>query len=572
MPEIVPERILFDGQKTYVGGVASNVEPSILPESHISWGRNIAVRGGFPRQRPGFRMIAQLPEGKIQGGCYFKHSVGSVAASIGGRLYRCDVSGNSIKIFDVSPTTANSARLPQAWMVQANQHLIVQDGVSKPIIHDGSNTFRAEDDEVPVGTCMAFGNARLWVSDRDNVYAGDLAGLDPESHLRFTENTYLSTGGAFVFPGTVTAMAFLPRLDAVTEQGELMVFTNGTVSSIRADVFDRTKWQDTPGMQRLVFPSIGAMGQRSVIASNQDLFFRSSDGIRSIRSTLTDLANNGKTSVSEEVSRVTKQDTNHWLQYVSGVRFDNRILMTAAPRVYRFGTGTNDWVHLSTKILSLDLVPFSILGQESNSAWDGEWTGLNIIQMVTGEFEGVERCFALCVDCTGTNSLWEITRDYEFDLVWPDETVQSATERIPIQSSVEMRRYDFEKPFEPKQLERAELYFSEVMGPVTVTLDYRPETDPVWRSWRSYTFGYGFETCGLDPALCAPPTMQKGIWRRRAGRPDDLICASDQERLTRYGKEFQIRINWVGSARLMKFRATSQIRDQDFRGECDGQY
>lgn len=575
MPEIAQERTLMDGQMTYGGGAVSHLEPSLVNKDSFSWGKNVVIRGGFPRSRPGFRLVTLLPQGKVQGAVYFKHSVGSVVVAVGGRIYRCDVVGNRVDRFELVTPTRNSAVVPEMWMVQAGIHLVVQDGQNRPIIHDGSDTWRTEGLEVPVGKQMAFGNARLWVANRDSMVAGNLYGLSAESHLDFSDNAYLATGGAFVFPGEVTALGFLPRINAVTAQGELMVFTRRTTSAVRADIYDRSLWQDTPGMQRLVFPSIGCESHRSLIAANQDLFFRSSDGIRSFRSTANDVNDAANTAMSSEVARVVNSDTARWLRFISGVKFDNRLLFTAAPRIFEFGTGLNDHTHICDKILSLDLAPIVARGQESGQAWDGEWAGLHVVQLVTGEFGGVDRCFAVCLDAQGKNSLWEITKDNTFDVTWPDQTVQNATERIRKDSFVELRRMDFDNPFAWKSLERLELWFSDIVGPLDFKIYYRSELDPLWTEWDLGSSGYAFETCEISQSeadtsapYCSPPNLASGSYRVRLRAPKDIQCSDGSGKLTRYGREFQIKIGWVGEARLNKVRVVAQTRDEAIRGEC----
>jgi len=215
------------------------------------------------------------------------------------------------------------------------------------------------------------------------------------------------------------------------------------------------------------------------------------------------------------------------------------------------------------------------VNERGSSAWDGEWTGLEVVQFVTGEFSGEERCFALCVDCAGRNSLWEITRNYEFDLTWPNETVPTATERIRKDSYVELRQMDFEKPFVWKSLERGDFLFFNVKGQVDYKVEYRGELEQNYTTWDFGSFGFAFETCELTSDVtneelpyCSPPTLNAGSQRIRLGRPKDDTCSDGSGRLSRYSREFQLKISWTGEAALNKLQIVAQSRDEAMRGDC----
>ena len=397
-----------DGFASLERGVDSGRNPSLLPRNQAAWAENSAFRGGFWTPRPGWRRLALISasnstdytvafsEGKFQGAGFFDDTAsrkGLLIAQTGGNLYRIEITNAGAVVMDITPSSgANSSIIPQVWMQQAENYLVVQDGQSRPIIFDGSSTRRAEDDEVPVGSGpMAYGMLRLWVAMGRNYVAGDVAG-GPTGVLKFTENDYIAEGGEFSLPmsaGNITAMQFTATPNTALGQGELLIFTPDAVFSNTAPV-DRDAWKNlVQPIQTITLINNGAQSQNSTALVNGDVFMRARDGIRSVIQAVRYFQQWGNTPMSNELNRVLPKDSPTLLKYVSAVEFDNRLLMTCQPVPLTNGC-------YFTGVASLDFEPITSMGEKLPPAYDGIWTGRQVYQLVKGRFAGVERCFAFC--------------------------------------------------------------------------------------------------------------------------------------------------------------------------------
>ena len=90
--------------------------------------------------------MSDLQTGLFQGACYYKADDGtaSIMAAIGGHLWQIiPDTGTAAAFSDLSiPGNPNPADIVQAWLFQAENYLIYNDGVSIPLIYDGATTFR----------------------------------------------------------------------------------------------------------------------------------------------------------------------------------------------------------------------------------------------------------------------------------------------------------------------------------------------------------------------------------------------------------------------------------------------
>lgn len=553
----------FESQGPVSGGVNSGYPPFVIGTDAVSWAVNASFRGLYPVTRPKFVHRATLPTGKMQGARFFDTAEGAMVGCIDGRLYHIFVSNDTLTLADVTPLSGrNSKKVPIAYIEQAERHIIVQDGQSRPMLYDGGVARRAVDDEVPVGTHTAYGNGRIFVAFGREVLAGDLVGLSPTSHLKFTETTYLAEGGAFSFPGKVTGLEFLPRLDDATETGDLLVFTQRSTSAIRSSIFDRTLWKQTPSMQRLVFGSVGCASGYSVTPVNQDLYFRSIDGVRSLRNTFSDQQDNGNTPVSKETERLFNHDSGKWLEYETSVYFKNWLLVACNPRIIRYTEdhdGDAGFNVVPQSLAVLDFAQIASMRGEGAPAWSGEWTGLGVKFMVRGVFQGRERLFLFCVACDGTSHIYEMVEEEVSDI--------SPDGRVPVTAAVETRTFNFGTPFSRKELVRGDFFFSEIWGPLDRSFQFRQDRNPCWVDWRDATGpDIAFESTGENPV----PTLEPG-WRYSAndvGRPAET-CTTLTRKQAHNAYEFQFRIEWTGHARLDRFRVQAQLQDTSNFALCD---
>ena len=584
---------VVDGVQSITRGVNSGVPPNTLMRDQLAWLINGTTRGGFPMNRPAWKKLGlrfvdstntldttlrdNFEDGLFQGATPFTRQ-NQLVASIGGRLFTLNLSDSIVTDVSISGDL-DRADLRRVWFIEAEDFLIRQDNQAAPIIFDGASTRRSNSfgeeglKEVPTGNVMAYVNGRLWVAlpDRQSFVAGDIV-YGPsgtpvygrrDAILKFTENEFLNGGGAFPVPahaGQITAMAPVAQLDTSTGQGPLQVFTQSSVFSVNTPT-TRTEWQNvTYPIQSLSVIAAGATSDRATTNVNGDIWFRSLDGVRSFMVARRDFGTWANTALSKEMDRTIRRDDLDLLSYSSAVLFDNRLLMTAVPHL--------EWDHgtVHRGVMVLDFNPASALTERASPVWDGIWTGLNILQLVRGVFNGVERCFAFTLGDDNDIEVWELTRDAANDF---DGSVN-----VPIQWSVELPSLNYaDKGWSLKQLEYADFSYDSLAGTVEFDLDYRPDQDPRWQNWHTWSNCATLENClTLDPATgcsTSPPANLHTQYRKRVRVPRP---ANDCDSITgspyRQGYEFQPRLTITGPCRLKRARFWASGVTEPTVGAC----
>lgn len=147
------------------GGMDSGIEPVELKKNQFAYGKNTTCRGLFLTHRPAYRKIklnldtgVSLGTSRFQGATYYQPDIGSesIISQIGGRLYQFlpDSSGNAgvydrtVKNFFSGSSTQfnydpNPANVSTAWLWQAENYVIVEDGQSRPVIFNGVSSVRS---------------------------------------------------------------------------------------------------------------------------------------------------------------------------------------------------------------------------------------------------------------------------------------------------------------------------------------------------------------------------------------------------------------------------------------------
>lgn len=485
----------------------------------------------------------------------------------------------------VTFTDRNSSTRPRAWLEQAEDFMVIQDGQSKPLIYDGAVLRRADSEgltgsliagttdrfvrEVPVGTVMAYSNGRLWValSDGHSFVASDLTGgptgtpaySERDAVLKFSENDIIAEGGSFGVPvtaGPITAMCSIANLDTSLGQGPLQVFTSRCAFSVNAP-FDRTTWKDLQyPIQTVSALAYGALSNESTINVNSDIWYRASDGVRSFQVARRDSNTWATTPLSREMNRMLEYDDRHQLDRSSAVVFDNRLLMTCSPeRVPERGV-----THRALAVLDFDRA--SALLERLPPAWEGVWTGVSILQIVAGEFEGVHRAFAFVLSGEDKIELWEITRDAHFDTSDLDVVDRRIT------SIYETRSFGFTKDngWGLKELATGVVWVDEVSGSVRFDVAYRPDQHPCWVDWHTWSANATYKDC--NPLDCLPTeyALQYRPYVRLPAPADG--CDEITDKPYKHGYEFQVRFIITGHVRLKRFLLVAVARQDEILGAC----
>lgn len=566
-------RIFRAGFRELSSGVDSGTAASLIAQNQLAWMVNGTVRGGYPTCRPGYSAIdlgysddATLEANftgalfQVAGGYVADNGAGSIITMIGGRVFRIPLSTFVVQDISIAGDL-NPNNRPRAWAAQGQNFFVIQDGQTLPFIYNGAASRRANGiDEIPVANQITYYLGRFWVARGRDYLGGDIV-FGPsgspslngrDAILKFTEAKYLNEGGAFGVPvesGDITALKPIASINTALGQGELIVFTRKTAFATQVPQ-RREDWKNTTELlQRVIKLTSGASSQASVVNHNEDLFFRSPTDIASLVYAVRNAGQWGNTPISNEVSKILKADSRDFLDYASGVSFDNRLLMTASPG-YAQGRGV---YHRCLAVLDFDLI--NTMKQKLPPAWEGIWTGVNILQILTVEHFGVDRCFAFTLSAEGRIGLHEISLDNPFD---------DTDTRIPW--SFETRSMDYETPFIMKQLETGDIFVDDVQGTVDFTVKWRPDQYPCWLTWDSWQECAKTTTCAADITSCADLQNLKPQYRpqRQLVTPPDTFD-SIIPRKFRTGFEFSKRIEITGHARFTKAMfSASEMQEQPY--------
>lgn len=425
--------------------------------------------------------------------------------------------------------------------------------------------------ELPPGRMGAYGLGRNWISMPDgfSFLASDIVGGPSgtqvnsyrDAVLKVTENEFLAGGGLFRVPGSagqIQAIRFLATLDASLGQGPVNLVTPNIIFSCNAPV-DRATWSSvTNPILTEAQIAFGGLSQWSSILVNGDLAYRAVDGIRSLILGRREFNTWGNVPISAEMDYYLESDNEPLLRYSSAINFNNRLMMTFSPRY-----GVNGVRHGG--IIAMDNNVLSNLRGKLPAVYDGAWTGLSILQMVTGQFNNLQRAFAFGLDGNQTIQLYEILPDP----VIPENNFDNAN--VPIVwrvESAELFGKNLPKGVKRESLKRlidGEIYAIDMVGRVDFSVYYRPDYYPCWVPWfQWFTCGKN-DNCNLPTTGgCVVPANPSPQYRPRMGlgEPDPSQCDPILNRPLREAFTFQVAVVVQGHCRLMGFNAKAVVIPQ----------
>lgn len=579
---ISESKTTYDGFGRLSRGMDSGQHPAIIGQDQVAFAVNCTFRGGFVKTRPGLNPVTLTGDdfqlGRWQGAHAYQDSsgAGTVIASIGGQIVRFDPFGHSVTNLSAVSGQTNPTNRPQAWMVQAETFLPIQDGQSVPLIWDGSSLYRAQPvalggTQLPVGCMMEYQRGRLWVvlEERKTFAAGDLAYSmtgNASDLLNFTENQFLAGGGEFSIPadvGTINGIKSVSNQDSVTGQGALEIFAERGAASIDAP-FDRLAWQTTQSpIQVISLLSSGPVAQAAITGVNGDLWYRSTDGVRSFMIARRDQGTWVNTPLSHEMDRIFSMDDPNLMDHCSSARFDNRLLVTCSPYralsvaddvVTEYGTA---WRGLAV----LDFQSVSSMFDRTQPVWEGMWTGLNILEIVRVTNYGIEHCFLFTLNSDNEIEMWELSLADPFD-----------NRNVRIESIIETKRFGSVDLAEAlKQFVRPEMWLENLMGEVLFELQYRPDA---FRGWLAVDSGATCATTGIcELTECTPPVFPNDQYRPRliGSAPSATECEAAVNKPYRNGFEFQFRFTMTGRWLLRRYRAAMAEVPEKLGPGCFGE-
>lgn len=565
-----------DGFRDLIGGMSSGLEPSLIRPNQAALLVNASVRGGLTTNRPIFKPIrvdgAIVTVGNsdiVQGLDSYSPPNGSLPnlfAFVGGRIYNINIQNFSV-VDQTIPGDSNASNLPQCWMKQGEQYFFIQDGQSRPLIYNGSTwrrarKYEAPDYEMPVGTAMEYAFGRMLVARGRNWVAGDIVNGGTEIY-QFIENTFLNEGGAFnvPIPGLITAIKAMTSLDNSIGQGPVTIHTPNGIVTARVD-WPRNLWKtNTTPFQQVANQLNGSTSQVSCVVVNGDLWFRATDGWRSLILARRDFGGSfGNVPQSFEMKSVMVFDDPKFLRYSQAVLYQNWLVGTSWPTPYESSAYHKGMVGLD----------FAALGSVNNPvppAWDGLWTGINPTAMTKVLVNNKERVFIISRNlATGLNELWELISDGDFDngdgrIEWKFET---ASMFFPQQANPHIT-----PDRQMKKLFGAEIYIQDVKGMVDFSVEYRSDQYPCWLPWAEFQVCNTYRNCDNADDCSIPQPYRPGFRSPiRLPQPPDTCQQGGTDTKggpsvpARLGMQFQARVTVTGHCKISKMFLIAETMEQ----------
>lgn len=582
-----------DGSNSWSGGVDSIKVPTIATQSapdglarnQVSWSNNVTFRGGGITIRAGWNSLGTVHGGSalFQGGFIYEPDGANpyLILSIGGHIFKVlpDDPGSAVDL-SVAFGLVNPPFEETAYFVQAELFAVIQAGDygkggpvipgttdafgnTLPLFWDGTTLTRSKGivntvvapgtpgiNGIPAGMAMDYYQGRVWYAQKRNYSAGDIVGGNSgtaayrfrDAVLNVTENPMVVGGDGFTVPtnaGDIRALKHSANLDSTLGQGRLYVFTRKTVYALSVPI-TRTDWiaanKNNAPLQTVVQLVNGAVNDRSVVAVNGDLFYQSLEpGIRSLITAIRYFDQWGNTQVGNNVNRALQFNDRSLLHAATGIEFDNRLWQSCLPK--RLPQGI---VHQG--ILTLDFTPLSTFESTAPPVWEGMYEGLDILQMFTGDFGGLQRAFGLAVNKdTGAIELWEFTQAERFN---------EGDKRT--RAYIEFPAFNFGSMFQLKELLSAELWVDRIFGEVVFKMEYRPDGDPCWYLWHEWKKCTSRNTCeDVNNPVCYPVEGHRESFDPGSTLPKPpLVCDPVSKQPTNLGFQFQCKLSVIGFCRI----------------------
>jgi len=587
------QQYLMDGFMTLPLGMNEGIKPLLLVgKNQYQFGLNMSCRGGLLKTRPNFiDTETVLPDGKYQGTTKFSLNSGDrFVVVIDGYIHTIYLNVTGITPYTVvSHGQLLSPDVDKVYFTQADQYLLIQDG-SSPVVaiveklHDfdtysgrrdaaivipadrdttpildeegevtglGPVPFEAEKGgRIPIGTHMQYAHGRIYlvpklvpgtdIDGRRFFLAGDkILPSDTINVLWFTDDAYLSNGGAIILPvesGFIEGMGIVRASSSGTGYGSLVVFGRTGVSAFAVQA-SRQTWGEIDFSSVLFFDS-GTLSSRSILNVNSDLFYRDVNGIRTIRQTATEaegaLSNK---PISNEVSKMLSADTGEALPYVSFAMADNRMLITTQPV-----TVNNEQCFKG--VISYDFASYYTSTESMPPVYDGVWTGLNFLEVLTARGESMDKwMYAFHKEADGGNRLFRLASE---DAAYLDAGNTSPVVRVYTHPM------DFQSSQDVKEFKAAELWIEDLKGEAEITVYYRIYGYKLWNRMNTIT---------VNADMSDSDSLPQSRWRMRLNVDNKKAINTIDNVLTTNGHIFEFCLEWTGHLELVRFQVLANSVD-----------
>lgn len=588
--------------------VVSVHNPNGLPYSGLAWLNNGTVRGGSIGPRPGWVKlctVAPAGSGLYQSGLLYESAVNPyLVLSIGGQIMqvRVDTDNSVVNLSQLNGNLVNPASVTKGYMCQAEQFLVIQAGDwginnvgTLPLFWDGNNLRRSAGiisannvpgntgsgagltpfNELPAAQSMVYYQGRIFYAQGRTYAAGDIVGgaagtkayNQDDSVLKVTENPLAIGGDGFRVPsqaGNITGMSYVANENATLGQGLLYIFTRRQIYSLAVPI-SRNDWINATGsnqpQQIVVQRKFGAVSDRCIVPVNGDLFYQTPEpAVRSLSAALRYVNQWANLPISRAENRLLRFNQLNAMGSAPGVLFDNRLYMAGLPVQTTAGLA-----YQAMAPLDFDIISTYTQGQQPlTPAWEGMTEGLDILDLFEGDFNGIQRMFAIVHSRLDDSiQVWEQLGSARYD---------NGDNRITFQ--IESPAYEFGKFFALKKLDGGELWLDRIAGTIDVRVEYRVDADPCWQLWYEKQFCAARSTCeDLVNPVCYPlaPYCEGQKFPMVLPAPQEGGCVGMSSRPPNIGYQFQLRITIQGACRVKAVWLYAQEQERPlYEGLNDG--
>lgn len=510
--------LLVAGSNDFLGGQDSSKIPDRIAENCYYAGINVSVRRGSLQPRWAFcRRAIDFPSGyvldayrkkrtyrnvfeasKFQAVApYFVGNTPYMILVLAGQIWALNPETYLLFQIPIEDGSVLNTRVSRINWSPAGKYLVLYDFPSFPVILDGLNARRADPRsmEIPAAVIGAFNENRLFVANN----ASEFTGGDPVGSfatlgapITFEEVMTIGSpyyGQIFQLPTNdhndpITFMGFLQVTDTSTGIGPLLIGTNRSIYSFGTHN-PRAAWENGP-FGTIVCYNAGVAGSRALCNVNSDAFFIADDGwVRSFSMSRDEQHRWARVPISRETEPWFKYWDRSLARFAFVSYFKNKVFFAVNPyRVpvvdYTSSFPISDYAFGGMVVMELDNL--TSFGAPSKPTWAGLWTGVRPMDMcVIGD-----RAFVISKD-EGVNQLYEINPDLNYDTA--DDKVRQ------IRSRVYTREYDFQTPFENKELHSIDFNFDTLEGDFKIDIKYKPSHSHKFLPWTSFSHYAPWRTC-----------------------------------------------------------------------------
>lgn len=573
MPPI-PARERIEGVSGFIAGQNASVQPPLLPVGQYWRGLNVDGRGGLPKTRPRFIRFTSLGTGKFSG--LFNYSLDDADRLIMPRNGEIIM----LRLSDGQTSTLGNLNLVADympfWFCKAQKFLIVQNGVDWPLIINKETAVDQsalpDHERFPAGRAMAFGQTRNFVvtnvvyDQTTHAKSVDLGFVqfrasppylptNPEAFLRFNEEQYYNGGGAIGMPqesGFINSLIFQRNAPTGTGYGQLLAIARKGVSGFNV-ILPRSEWANQQ-LGQVLFFSNGTEAPLSPIAVNDDIVYRSGDGVRSLRYTAAQVASgSGMLSnppMSKEVDYILRQDPVAAHTMCSSAVLKERLFMLTGAYLENGEVFFRGFVTYNANLVS---------GVTSTPSvgWDGFWSGpsMKMLGITTALYDGRERLFVVAREGS-ENILFYLDEDDDADAV-VYSAVYDDTDKKPL-CRVTYGRKGFESSNVQKKFDHITVWVSALRGDCSLTLYWRPDGYPLWQEGQTVNL--------KGPVDTSPWQDRPGI---RLGPANARAYCPMTNRDLQMGCSFQFALEWRGTLTVEQVELVTNDIGTDFKRGSD---